>query len=160
MIRHWAIGVLMASSFVGGGALTVDTVPLTYHPPAQAAPLPNAGAVIITVGVHDARRGKDRGRVSVKKNGYGMEMADIRCQNDVPELVRYSVWSELSRRGFRYGSNGVTVVVDLRRFFNDFKTGFFSGDAIAETIIDVSVFAPGSSAQGVPIYTAHVEGEG
>jgi uncharacterized lipoprotein len=143
-----------------GCALTEDTVRLSYQPRAAAQRLNNAQSVTVVVVVRDQRRDKERDRVSCKKNGYGMEMAAIRSENDVPGLVKTSIQTELTRRGFRSGSGGVTVVVEIRRLYNDFKTGFFSGDAAAEADLEVSVLAPGNPEAAARLFEGRAEGSG
>lgn len=152
--------VIVALS-MGGCALTEDTVVLSYRPRGSAPQaLEAAQNVTVSVVVRDERRGQDRTRVSCKKNGYGIEMAAIRSTNDVPTLVRDSIQGELTRRGFRAGPGGVTVVVELRRLYNDFKTGFFSGDAEAEAELEVRVYPPGPNDGSPPLYEGRAEGEG
>jgi uncharacterized lipoprotein YajG len=151
---------LVASLLAGGCALTEDHVRLSYRPRASAQRVNQAESVTVAVVVRDDRRDKERDRVSCKKNGYGMEMAAIRSDTDVPGLVRASVESELTRRGFRAGAGGVTVVVELRRLYNDFKTGFFSGDAIAEADLEVQVLAPGVRDGGPSLYQGRAAGSG
>ncbi|HEY4394278.1 MAG TPA: YajG family lipoprotein [Polyangia bacterium] len=158
-VRSWVLVVVAALS-IGGCALTEDTVMLTYQPRAPAQRLSEAPAVTVSVVVRDDRRGNERDRVSCKKNGYGMEMAAIRSVNDVPGLVKGSIQTELARRGFRSGPDGVTVVVELRRLYNDFHPGFFSGDATAEADLEVSVFAPRVTEGSPPVFEGRAEGEG
>src|SRR5437763_12439384 len=43
----------------------------------------------------------------------------------------------LRNRGFEVGKGSVSVKAELQKFYNDFKTGFFSGDAVAEVVINV-----------------------
>lgn len=50
--------------------------------------------------VVDSRQ--DQERVSVKKNGYGMEMAPI-VDPDIVKTVNQAVMSELAMRGFTMG---------------------------------------------------------
>lgn len=158
-VRPWLIVVVAALS-LGGCALTEDTVRLSYQPRGPTERMEEAQGVNVAVVVRDERRGKERDRVSCKKNGYGMEMAAIRSETDVPGLVRGSIEAELTRRGFQSGPGGFTVVVELRRLYNDFHPGFFTGDAMAEADLEVSVFAPGAVEGLPPLFVARAEGEG
>jgi uncharacterized lipoprotein YajG len=139
-------------------ALTTDTLVPGYQPQQWARRVNGAEQVAVRVVVRDMRR--DRARVSVKKNGYGMEMAPIVSATDVAAFVRANVALELARRGFTVGQTGLVVNVDLRKYFNDFKTGFWSGDALAEVIFDVSAFQMGPEGEGPPIFLGHFEGAG
>ena len=143
---------------LGACALTTDTLVPGYQPQPWARRVNGAEQVAVRVVVRDMRR--DRARVSVKKNGYGMEMAPIVSATDVAAFVRANVALELARRGFTVGQTGLVVNVDLRKYFNDFKTGFFSGDALAEVIFDVTAFQTGPEGEGPPIFLGHFEGAG
>ena len=59
-------------------------------------------------------------------------------QTDVVELTRSAIETELSRRGFAKGDVAL-VSVELNKFYNRFKTGFWSGDSIAEIVLGVQV---------------------
>ena len=47
----------------------------------------------------------------------------------------------LENLGFKIGKGGKEVIVELIRFYNDFKMGFFAGDAVADGLVNVSVRA-------------------
>jgi hypothetical protein len=100
--------------------LTTDTVVLGYQPQPWARPVGGADQVMVHMVVQDDRR--DRSRVGCKKNGYGAEMAAIVSATDVAAFVRTTVEGELTRRGFKAGPKGLVVNVDLRKYYNDFKT--------------------------------------
>jgi uncharacterized lipoprotein YajG len=117
--------------------------------------VPSARAAGVVVSVADARS-DHRDRVSVKKNGYGMEMAAIRSDRDVAQLLKESIETELRARGFRVGEGTTQTKVDLMTFYNDFKIGFFSGDAVAEVSFNVQVV--GSS--GAILYSKPVSSTG
>jgi uncharacterized lipoprotein len=85
-----------------------------------------------------------------------MEMAAITASNDIPSTVTEAFKQELNERGFRIGANGALVHVDLVRFYNDFKTGFFSGDAVANVAFTVKVSAP----NGATTFAKYYEGTG
>ena len=46
---------------------------------------------------------------------------------------------ELQNLGFKIGDNGKKLTVELVRFYNDFKMGFFAGDAVADGLINVAI---------------------
>src|SRR5437763_5405171 len=62
----------------------------------------------------------------------------------------------LRNRGFEVGKGSVSVKAELQKFYNDFKTGFFSGDAVAEVVINVQVQKSDGSVRFVKV----VSGEG
>jgi uncharacterized lipoprotein len=149
---------VLAGPTLGACALTTDTIVLGYQPQPWARPLGGADQVVVHVIVQDERR--DRSRVGCKKNGYGAEMAPIVSVTDVAAFVRATVEGELARRGFKAGPTGVVVNVDLRKYYNDFKPGFFSGDAQAEVVLDVSAFKLEAGQEGPPLFVGHFEGIG
>jgi uncharacterized lipoprotein len=150
------VAVLMLGLLCGGCALTTAEVDVPYQS-AIALPVPVPGAAHVTVAVA-ATDGRTtyRDRVGSKKNGYGMEMAAIVATNDLPASVSGAFKQELAARGFRIGDGGAAVKVELVRFYNDFKTGFFSGDAVSTVAFNVKVV----SANGAILFSKYYEGSG
>lgn len=134
-------------------ALTVDEVDLVYKA-REAAVVGGANAVRVDVSTNDARTSK-RDRISVKKNGYGMEMAAIVPRQDVPKLVAEAVETELKSRGFQISKGSVAVQIDINKFYSDFKTGFFSGEAVGEVMLNVQV----ANTAEKPLFTKTYIGE-
>ena len=155
----WLKHVLGAFALVllcSGCALTTARIDVPYQPVSGAAMgVPGANSVFVTVTARDGRT-TYRDRVGSKKNGYGMEMAAIIATNDLPISISDAFTRELVARGFRIGPQGAAVNVEFVRFYNDFKTGFFSGDAVATVAFNVKVTSPGA---GV-IFTKYYEGTG
>jgi uncharacterized lipoprotein len=69
-------------------------------------------------------------------------MAPIIADNDIPELIKNSIDSELTDRGFKLGDGKVLVVAELQNFRNHFQVGFFSGTATADLAMNVKVAGP------------------
>ncbi len=128
-----ALGIL-----VSGCALTVDEIDVKYIGRANLTVVDGAGNVLVDVQPED-KRTVFKDRVSAKKNGYGMEMASIVTRNDVAKTFADAVAFELENLGFKLGEGGKKVKVELIRFYNDFKMGFFAGDAVADGLINVMV---------------------
>jgi uncharacterized lipoprotein YajG len=150
------LGALILVSLCSGCALTTAQIDVPYEPMSRStASIAGVGDVFVTVATTDGRM-TYRDRVSSKKNGYGMEMAAIVSSNDLPASVSDAFKQELSARGFKIGPHGAAVQVELVRFYNDFKTGFFSGDAVANVGFNVSVLSPGASLA----FTKYYEGTG
>jgi uncharacterized lipoprotein YajG len=138
-----------------GCALTKADIEVPYVPGAPAAPVAGASGAPVDVRTTDGRT-TNRDRVGVKKNGYGMEMASIVATNDLPATVTGAFKTELAARGFGFGTGGADVQVALVRFYNDFKTGFFSGDAAATVAFNVKVVGR----DGGTIFGKYYEGNG
>jgi len=138
--------IAMLAVTLSACALTEDTVSLQYRAMSPVTAVPGASTVSINVVVADART-QHQDRVSVKKNGYGMEMAAIRSDRDVGSVVKDAIETELKARGFRVGESTAqgTAKIDLITFYNDFKIGFFSGDAVADVTFNVQVVGPGNA---------------
>ncbi len=136
-----------------GCALTKDFVNLDYSPQQGVAKVAGAEKVDVSVKMDDQRTRKDR--VSSKKNGYGMEMAAIISNNDVAALVSTAITDELRNRGFKIGGNRALVSIELTKFYNDFKIGFWSGSAVAEVVMNVQVKKP----DGNIVYAKAISGE-
>lgn len=113
-----AIAALVIAS-LGGCALTTEHVTIDFRSQGYLQKIPGADAVKVKVSVQDTR--PVPGKVSAKKNGYGMEMAPIVADNNVAETLAKGIEAELANRGFVLASDPVLVNVDLRKFYNDFK---------------------------------------
>lgn len=155
-IRILAIASCVAVSSLSGCALTTDRIELQYNQQQGVAQIPGANNVSVNVQVADQR--EDKSKVSSKKNGFGMEMAPILAIEDVAVTVRSAIEQELRARGFQLGSDAalVQIAADLTRFYNDHKTGFFAGDAVADLNMSVTV----KSKKGDLLYTRQVIAQG
>jgi uncharacterized lipoprotein len=95
-------------------------------------------------------------KVSAKKNGYGMEMADIVSDDDVPGVVKAAIETELMHRGFQIKAGDVTLAVDLGKFYSNFEMHFWSATAAAEARMEAQV----KDSKGAIIYSKLISGEG
>ena len=136
MFRYLTI---LAIAFVFTGcALTEDKIDIPYQGRANITVVQGADKVNVEVKNED-KRTVFKDRVGAKKNGYGMEMAKIVPTNDVAKTFSDAVMFELENLGFKNGAGGKTVKVELVRFYNDFKMGFFAGDAVADGLVNIVV---------------------
>jgi uncharacterized lipoprotein len=152
---------------LSGCALTTDHIQLSYNQQHGTSPVPGANNVTVSVQVSDQRQ--DKSKVSSKKNGFGMEMAPILASEDVAITVRRAIEQELRARGFQISADAalVQIAADLTRFYNDHKTGFFAGDAVADLNMSVIVkskkgellFSKQITAQGIEPNTQLMSGE-
>lgn len=120
-----------------GCALTEDAIDVRYEAPANISVVAGAENVTVNVSSVDGRV-SNRDRVSTKKNGYGMEMAKIVAANNVVQEIEKSVQNELASLGFKIGPGGLDVVLQTTNFYSDFKTGFWSAEAVAEVAFDLT----------------------
>lgn len=133
-----AIACVVVGVLASGCALTVDEINIPYEGRANITVVDGAKNVVVAVKGED-KRTVFKDRVGAKKNGYGMEMASIVSTNDVAQTFADAVKFELENLGFKLGEGGKTVSVQVVRFYNDFKMGFFSGDAVADGLVNISV---------------------
>lgn len=149
-------GLYLAVAGLSGCALTTDYVELQYKQQQGVSEIAGANNVSVNVQVTDLRQ--DKSKVSSKKNGYGMEMAPILAKEEVAITVRRAIEQELKARGFQLGSDSalVQIAADLTRFYNDHKIGFFSGNAVADLNMSVTV----KSKKGELLYTKQVFAQG
>jgi len=152
-VRRAALGCVV---LVSGCALTTEKIDLSYTPQIAPQIIPGADEIAVAVQVIDDRQ--DKTKVSSKKNGYGMEMAPIIANEDVSITIRKAIETELRNRGFKLEDAVaiVRVVADITRFYNDHKTGFFSGDAVADLNMSVSV----KSKDGAVLYDRQIVAQG
>ncbi|HXE42185.1 MAG TPA: YajG family lipoprotein [Candidatus Baltobacteraceae bacterium] len=130
-------GSVLMIALLSGCALTEAKIPLAYQPQ-KSGHLTGAENVKVTVDLIDQRDSKDA--VGHKVNTYGMEMAAIVATNDVAEVVKHAIEIELVNRGFNLTTNdAIHVEITLHKFKNEFKTGFWAGDAVAEITINILI---------------------
>lgn len=151
-----AFACSIAVASLSGCALTTEQIELKYTQQAGVSKFAGAESVSVNVQVADQRL--DKGKVSSKKNAYGMELAPITAAEDVAVTVRRAIEQELQARGFHLGSDTALVKIsaDLTRFYNDHKTGFFSGDAVADLNLSVTV----KSRNGEHLFSRHIVAQG
>jgi len=136
MIR--ALAVVVVGFLASGCALTIDEIDVPYEGRANVTVVEGADKVTVAVTNVD-KRTVYKDRVGTKKNGYGMEMAKIVARNDIAKTFADAVEFELENLGFRIGEDGKLLTVALIRFYNDFKMGFFAGDAVADGLIVITI---------------------
>ena len=137
-----------------GCALTKDYISLNYVAQSNVAQIAGADQVSVKIDITDLRSSKDR--VGSKKNGYGQEMAAIIAKEDVTDTVKKAIETELSQRGFKVSGGDTLLMIQLVKFLNDFKPGFWSGDAVAEVMMEVQL----KKVDGSIAYSKVVSGEG
>lgn len=145
---------MLAALSLSACALTVDEVDVAYKPQTQPVAIGGADNVKVKVTASDARA-SNRDRISVKKNGYGMEMAAIVPKQDLTQVVSGAIEQDLKARGFRIEAGQVFVLVDIAKFYNDFKVGMFVGQAAGEVMLNVQVM----NAAGRLLYSKSYPGE-
>ena len=129
--------LLMFSFIVSGCALTKDYVVLSYDPQVNVEKIKGAESIKLKVEISDVRIIKDK--VSNKINSYGMEMAPIIASNDPIGLIKKAMETELKNRGFNLTEGSVLVFGELNRYYNSFGTGFWSGKAVGEVVMNIQV---------------------
>lgn len=124
-------------------ALTEDTIDIRYNGRANITVVDGAEEVTVAVKGED-KRTVYKDRVGAKKNGYGMEMAAIKSKREVAEIFAKAMEMELENLGFKVVEGDAAsknMNVEVVRFYNDFKMGFFAGDAVADGLINVKIMS-------------------
>jgi len=138
-----------------GCALTTDKIDVPYQQLGAVSPVAGASAASVSVTAQDGRSAH-RDRVSTKKNGYGMEMAPIIATNDIPQTVAGAVEQTLRTEGYRIEPGHAALTVDVLNFYSDFKVGVFTGDAVADVELMVTVRDPANAI----VFTRTYDGSG
>ncbi|EHM01162.1 hypothetical protein HMPREF9946_02237 [Acetobacteraceae bacterium AT-5844] len=134
-MRIFALALI---SLLSGCALTTDYVDVSYGEARTQQTVPGASVTVVHVDAVDGRTDR-RDRVSSKKNGFGTEMAPIISTTDVVAETGRAITAELAAKGFRIGPDGARLRVEVIKFYSDFRTGFWAGDAVAEITLNVQV---------------------
>lgn len=149
------VATLFFALALSGCAIIEDNIAVNYVAPPNLSVVEGASAVSVSLSGEDARVA-NKDRVSTKKNGYGMEMAAIRAKNDVVQLVKSAVEHELTSLGFKVGESNERITISLDTFYNDFKPGFWSGNAVAEVAFTLKAY----KSDGRLIYSRSYKGVG
>ena len=125
--------------FLTSCAVTRDNVTIRYDSLQTTERVAEAEYATVNVQVSDDRPHKER--VGRKKNGYGMDCASIMSENDVSLVVKDAISEELKKKGFQLSDAEKAAVIDvnLKKFYNEFKPGFFVGKALSEMVVTVKV---------------------
>jgi uncharacterized lipoprotein YajG len=100
-------------------------VSFTYMPDRTVQPTSGAESVYIEVMVSDIRPIKDTlGEVTA-----GIRTAQVVTRDDLPEVIKSGVESELINRGFELGSGSALIVIDLEEIAVRNKISTYSGDS-------------------------------
>jgi uncharacterized lipoprotein len=146
-LRFFYLIIFGLTFVLSGCALTTDYVALSYTQQQSVTAIDGAANIKVNVQVIDQRQ--DKSKVGSKKNGYGMEMAPILATEDVAITISRAIGQELVARGFQLSADSANIVIsgEIIRFYNDYKMGFFAGDAIADLTLVISVKSPKDEVQ-------------
>jgi uncharacterized lipoprotein YajG len=125
--RFWAIAAL-AGALAGCHSFQDEAISVDYHR-AEASTATVSGAENVTLSFAGVdRRARRTDLISTKE---GVSAAQVQVTNDVVDLVRGAVEDDLRARGFRIGSGGLGVTVELLNFYGSFFQGttVFAGGA-------------------------------
>jgi uncharacterized lipoprotein YajG len=145
--------VITALLSISGCAFTTGHVDLEYQPASTGTKIATAQSPPVAVKIVDKRSTQI---VGSKINGFGMKTADIISDSDVPATLKSAFETELKNRGFKLGSNGLLLVVELRNLQNQFALGFFSGESTGSIGMDVII----QQLDGAKIYDQYITGQG
>ncbi len=145
--------VIALGAMTSACALTSESINVPYQSTSPATPVTGASADTVAVVATDGRT-TYRDRVGSKKNGYGMEMGAIVASNDIPQTVAGAIQQELTAEGYQIGPGHAQIKVEVVKFYNDFKPGFFAGDAVADVALNVTVVGPGDELIYAKFYDA------
>lgn len=120
-----------------GCSYVPERVEVSYNPLQQAEKIEKAAEVNVSVQVVDNRR--DGKTVSRKKGDYNIERASIQLSNDLSQEITWAMSTELLNRGFNLAENGTHIDIEIQKFYNEFKEGFFGSRGLSELILSVIV---------------------
>lgn len=136
VVRIFAALGLMAS--MSACALQEDIVDVNYAPISEEMSIGADGKSFALL-VEDAR-GKYKGRIGNKVNGFGQEMAEIKSTVPVQEIVNKAFTDELKARKLVIEPTVMrNVKVTITALHNQFKVGFASGEAHGITSFRIAV---------------------
>lgn len=120
--------IMMMTVALGACAISEDIVPVSFQATESVVSI-GADGKVFKLSVSD-KRGKYKGRIGAKINGFGSEMADIKSTVTVPLIVQDAFTKELEARKLTVHTNdGRALEVSITAFHNNFEVGMMSGKA-------------------------------
>jgi uncharacterized lipoprotein len=146
----WRLAIVLAAAFtLPACGLKTDVITISYVSQGSPKVLPGASGTVVDVQVKDIRSNKSE--VSKKGDEYEF-LAPIVVENDVAQILREAIQTELKNRGFDVGDGGPVVMAELSKFYSRFR----AGKSEAEVFIHVQV----KKAEGGLVYSEIVAGKG
>lgn len=122
------LAATLVSISLSACAITEDIVPVTYQGSESTISI-GADGKSFKLAILD-KRGKYKGRIGAKVNGFGAEMADIKSSTPVPEIVQDAFINELTSRKLLVDNDQDRKIdVTITAFHNNFEVGLVSGKA-------------------------------
>jgi uncharacterized lipoprotein YajG len=150
--RQWRWVGAMAIVGLSLGGCGEARVRLNYVPASGGPPVAGAASVPITVKGVDARA-QNADRVSTKRDPM---KSPVRAENDVVDLVRRAVETELKAKGFPARPGTVEIVVELEEFYSEYELVMYKGEAQAKVAFTLKV----KGASGVTRFSRSYSGTG
>jgi len=123
-------GILLVAALLGGCALTDATLEVSHDPEiAQEGPLAEAVSVTFVPGTLEDTR-QDQERIGYKKNGFGMNTADLTTDRPVTDIVMDAIVHAIEANGHTVGDSGVGVSGEISHFWVDLDQNFWSVEVI------------------------------
>lgn len=86
----------------------------------------------------------DRNRIGAKKNGYGMETADISSSKPVEDILASAIVAGFQANGHSLGeTNAISVTGDVKRFWFDTDVNFWTVEFTGEVQCSLKFFSHG-----------------
>lgn len=147
------LAAIAAALSLSACATSEDVVPIPYTA-SSAVVVPAAASITVTVAATDART-ENRARIGAQINGYGMEMAAIRSETEITEVVQNAIAAELRQRGYSVGDTGARINASVETFYNSFKVGMLAGKSQADVTMTVTV----TGRTGGEVYSRRLTGQ-
>jgi uncharacterized lipoprotein YajG len=150
-------------ALLSGCPFTKSYISISYIPQTNVARIYGADTFTVRLDVKDIRPFKDRVSTKIVAKSHPAhdlvpmpEPKAIIAKEDVASTVKAAIEAELANRGFQLGEDGVSVILELSKFYNDWKMTLFSASAVAEVTMHVEI----KSTDGSLVFSKLILGEG
>lgn len=113
-----------------------EKINVAYQPIVRTESVP-ALPLNVSIQVMDNRR--EGNQVSCKKGEHGIELASIKLKGSLADEIKAAVRLELQSLGCSVGYGNAIVEIEIQKFYNEFKPGYFKGRGVAELILGVNL---------------------
>ena len=126
--------IFLVAALLGGCALTDATLDVSHSPDnVQEGPLAEVASVTFVPGALEDTR-QDQARVGYKKNGFGVNTAQLTTEKPVTDIVMDAIVDAIEASGHTVGDSGVGVSGEVSYFWVDLDQSLWRAEVIGNSV--------------------------
>jgi len=126
--------IILVAALLGGCALTDAALDVSHNPDnVQEGPLAEVASVTFVPGALEDTR-QDQARVGYKKNGFGVNTAQLTTEKPVSDIVMDAIVHAIEANGHTVGDSGVGVSGEISYFWVDLDQSLWRAEVIGNSV--------------------------